>query len=558
MSSRPPEVRASFALEGELVIDNFAGGGGASTGIESALGRPVDIAINHSAAAIAVHRRNHPETKHYQEDIWTVDPKEACGGRPVGLAWFSPDCTHHSRARGGKPREHGIRALAWVVIRWAKAVHPRVILLENVEEFEEWGPLDDEGQPIKERVGETFREWLGALSDCGYSIDFRSLVAADYGAPTTRKRLFLVARRDGGAIVWPDASHGRGRPEPWHPAAEVIDWSLPCPSIFDRKKPLAEATLRRIAAGIKRYVIECSRPFVVPLTHQGGDRVHSIDEPLRTVTGAHRGELAIVNPFLAQVSHGDWGYRDGSRCRGLDDPLGAVTGSNDHALIAPTLITTGYGEKAGQGPRVPGLGKPLGTVVACGAKHALVAAFLARHNTGVVGRDAREPLATLTSKNNQAIATAWMEKLYTTARGASLEEPVPTITAGGGHLAQVVAFFVRYYGSGGQWQGADQPLRTVTTKARFGLVMVEGAPYVITDIGMRMLQPRELFLAQGFPGYYEIDPDLDGRPLTKTEQIALAGNAVCPPVAEALVAANILGDRPAHRGLPGFQQSLFA
>jgi DNA (cytosine-5)-methyltransferase 1 len=499
-------LRASFGLPGELVVDSFAGGGGASTGIEAALQRPVDIAINHSPEAIAMHRANHPETRHYCENVWAVDPREATGGRPVGLLWASPDCCHFSRAKGGAKRSDGRRGLAWVVVRWAHDVRPRVICLENVAEFEGWGPLTEDGQPDPKRAGSTFKMWLGRLKALGYRVEWRTLVAADHGAPTTRKRLFLVARCDGAPIVWPAPTHGEGRPSPWRTAAEIIDWSLPCPSIFERRRPLAEATQRRIAEGIRRYVMECPRPFIVPLTHQGGVRVHSVDEPMRTVTAAHRGELAMV---------------------------------------APTLIQTSYGERKGQRPRVLDLGKPLGTVVAGGVKHALVAAFLARHFTGVVGRELDRPTPTVTAKDHHSLTTAFLTKFYGTSTGASVEQPLPTVTSGGGrgggHLAEVRAFLLKFYRGGGQWQGADEPLHTVTTKARFGLVMVAGEAYQIADIGMRMLAPRELFAAQGFPDDYQIDTDADGRAVPKTTQIALAGNSVCPPIAEALVAAQVRG-----------------
>lgn len=509
MTERPPIIRASYGLPGELVADLFAGGGGASCGIEDALARPPDLAINHSAEAIAMHAANHPDTKHYQSDVWEVDPREACGSRPVGLLWASPDCTHHSRARGGKPRDHGIRSLAWVVVKWAKEVGPRLICVENVEEFAQWGPLDDAGQPIKERAGETFREWTGALSDAGYSVGFRSLVAADYGTPTTRKRLFLVARRGGGGVAWPEPTHGAGRPAAWRPAADVIDWSLPCPSIFVRERPLADATLRRIAAGVRKYVLECAEPFIVPMTHHdASNRCRGMDDPLPTITAAHRGELA---------------------------------------LCAPTLITTGYGERDGQAPRVPGLDKPLGTVVAGGQKHALVAAFLAKHFGGPNGHqtpgvDLRRPMGTVTGRDHHGLAVAWLEKFYGSARsGAPLTEPAPTITgqACGGHLAEVRAFLIGYYSSGGsQQQGLFDPLHTVTGKARFGLVTVHGSLYQLVDIGLRMLSPRELFLAQGFPEDYEIAPVCNGKPITKTSQVLLAGNAVPRQPVAAIVSVN--------------------
>lgn len=502
--SRPPIIRASF--EGELVVDNFAGGGGASTGMEAALGRGADIAINHSPQAIAMHRANHPNTKHFCENILEVDPKEACGGRPVGLAWFSPDCTHFSRAKGGRPVKKEIRGLAWVVVRWAREVRPRVIILENVEEFQTWGPLNADNRPDPKRAGETFQQWCGQLTDLGYTVDFKSLIAADFGTPTTRKRLFMIARRDGQAVAWPGASHGAGAPNDWVPASEIVDWSLPCPSIFERKKPLADKTLKRIAAGIQRYVIDAADPFIIPVTHQGGyNRGHDIQLPLPTVTGAHRGEFA---------------------------------------LVSPTLIQTGYGERPGQAPRVPGLHKPLGTVVAGGSKHALVGAFLSRYFGQSIGQSVNRPAPTVTpgGQGKTALTCACLTKFYGTSRvGASVENPLPTITAGagGGHMGAVQAFLVKYYSSGSHnHQSAQLPLHTVTTKARFGIVIVHGEPYVITDIGMRMLQPHELFAAQGFPRDYIIRPRFQGKPMTKTAQIMLAGNAVPPQPVEALVREN--------------------
>lgn len=480
---RPPLIRAAYdQLPGELVVDNFAGGGGASTGIEAAIGRPVDIAINHSPEAIAVHRANHPETRHFCENILEVDPVEACGVRPVGLAWFSPDCTHFSRAKGTQPVKKEIRGLAWVVVRWAKAVRPRVIILENVEEFQTWGPLLDTGRPDPARSGETFREWLAELAACGYSIEFRSLVAADYGTPTTRRRLFLIARRDGRGIAWPEPTHGRGRAESWRPAAEIIDWSLPCPSIFERTRPLKEATLRRIAAGIQRYVIEAAEPFIMPLTHgKNGDgrpdsRVHSLRDPVRTITAANRGELAFCTPFL--VRHGHYSTITGA---GLREGCGA-------------------GTFRGQQLRLP-----LATVCATNDKH-LVAPIITKHYRGVVGHRVDDrPLGTVTARDHHALTSA---------------------------------FLVKYYGAqAGQQQSLWSPLHTVTTKARFGLVTIRGEEYEIVDIGMRMLQPHELFAAQGFPDDYQIAPTFNGKPLTKTAQIELAGNSVCPQVSHALVAA---------------------
>lgn len=500
--TRPPELRLHID-PGELIVDNFAGGGGASLGIEWALGRSPDLAINHDRAAIAMHAANHPTTRHLCEDVWAVDPVAACAGQPVGLAWFSPDCKHFSKAKGGKPVEKKIRGLAWVAIRWARAVRPRVIVLENVEEFEDWGPLLADGRPCPARRGLTFRRWLAQLRNCGYQVELRQLRACDYGAPTIRKRLFVIARSDGQAISWPMPTHGPGTAQPYRVAAEVIDWSLPCPSIFERSKPLAENTLRRIARGIRRYVMEAAEPFLVPVTHAGDARAHSLQEPVRTVTGAQRGEIA---------------------------------------LVSPTLIQTGYGERPGQVPRVPGLDKPLGTIMAGGAKHALVAAFLAKHYGGheATGSAMPEPFSTVTSRDHHALVTSHMVKLYGTCQdGQQLGLPFPTIRAEGTHLAEVRAFLLKYYSGGdGQQQDMFAPVHTVTTKDRFAIVTVHGERYVIADIGMRMLAPRELFRAQGFPDSYQIELEFDGRPLSKTDQVRMCGNSVCPDVAAAIVLAN--------------------
>ena len=492
-------------IQNEIIVDCFAGGGGASLGIEMALGQGPSIAINHDREAVAMHAANHPAARHFCEDVWDVDPRNAAGGRPVGLAWFSPDCTYHSKARGGKPFRHRNRArrrrgLAWIVIKWAKLVRPRVIMLENVEEFQDWGPLLDDGTPCPVRKGLTFRRWKKQLENVGYVVKCRELRACDYGAPTIRKRLFVIARRDGLPIVWPAPTHGPGL-LPYRTAAECIDWSLPCPSIFERKRPLAEATMRRIAKGVKRYVLDTADPFIVPITHTGGDRVHSIREPMRTITTARRGEFA---------------------------------------LAVPTLIQSGYGERPGQAPRVPGLDKPLGTVVAGGTKHALVAAFLAQHNTGMVGHPADKPLSTITARGTQQqIVTSHLTKLYGTCQhGQDNREPMPTITSGGQHIGEVRAFLIKYYGTDQDPQ-LREPLHTVTTKDRFGIVTVKGEDYVIADIGMRMLQPRELYRAQGFPDSYVIDPQMDGKPLTKTAQVRMCGNSVSPPLAKAIVEANM-------------------
>ena len=453
-------------LADELVVDNFAGGGGASTGIERAIGRPVDIAINHDPEAVAMHQANHPQTLHLCESVWDVNPREVCAGRRVGLAWFSPDCRHFSKAKGGKPVEKKIRGLAWVAVRWAATVQPRVICLENVEEFVTWGPLTQDGRPCPRNRGREFRAFVNALQRLGYAVEWRELRACDYGAPTSRKRLFLIARRDGQPIAWPEPTHGPGRKD-YRTAAECIDWSIQCPSIFERERPLAEATLRRVAAGIQRYVIDAAEPYIVRLGHTG---------------------------------HGDAG-----KVRSVHEPLSTITSKAEHLLVAPTLVQTGYGERSGQAPRVPGLDKPLGTIVAGGQKHALVAAFLAKHYTGVIGSDLRMPIGTVTATD---------------------------------HHSLVAAFLIKFYGSGGQWAACSEPMHTLPTKDRMGLVMVAGKQYRIVDIGMRMLQPRELARAQGFGESYLLEAPHLGRPLPKHAQVRMIGNSVCPPLAEALVRAN--------------------
>lgn len=524
-----------LSIADELVVDMFAGGGGASTGIEQAIGRHVDIAINHDPQAVALHQANHPQTLHLVSDVFEVDPVTVAAGRPIGLLWASPDCKHFSKAKGGKPVSKKIRSLAWVVVKWARMARPRVIFLENVEEFQTWGPVLPNGRPCPERRGATFKRWVGQLRAAGYAVEWRELRACDFGAPTIRKRLFLVARRDGAPIVWPMPTHGKGR-KPYRTAAECIDWSLPCPSIFERERPLAEATMRRIAHGIKRYVLDNPKPFIVRIGHTG---------------------------------HGD-----GGKVRRIDEPVSTVTTKAEHLLCSPTLIQTGYGERAGQAPRVPGLEKPLGTCVD-GQKHALVAAFLAKHYGGnespgwplakpistvttqdhhhlvaaqLVGcggragqsrpRDASEPMQTATAKADTCVVTSHLAKLRGTSNSASTDGPLHTVSAGGQHHAEVRALLCKYYGNDRDGQGLGEPLHTVPTHDRFALVTVHGEVYAIADIGMRMLQPRELYRAQGFGDDYIIDRGADGRALPKSAQVRMCGNSVCPPIAAALVRAN--------------------
>ena len=523
-----------------IVADNFAGGGGTSKGIELALGRSPDFAINHDPEAIAMHRANHPTTHHVCGNVWDVRPRELCGGRHVSLVWFSPDCTYHSKARGGKPfrdpREaRGRRGLASVAVRWARDVRPDVIILENVEEWLDWGPLGPDGKPDPARRGQSFRNWLGKLHAQGYKVEWRKLRACDFGAPTIRQRLFVIARCDGQPIVWPTPTHGPRTRLPYRTAAECIDWSLPCPSIFDRSKPLAEKTLRRIARGIWRFVINAAEPFIVPMQHF--NRPVGVHEPIQTIT-TQGNTFNLVEPFLVPTTHGG-----DLRAHSSREPLRTITSANrgEHALVAPTMIQTGYGEREGQAPRSLDLHAPLGTVVADGQKHALVSAFLAKHYGGneATGSRLHAPVSTVTTQDHHALVAASMVKLFgSCADGQPLQAPAPTVRAGGTHLAEVRAFLQRY-NNGATGQPLQLPLGGLTTRDRFGVVMVAGAEYEIVDIGMRMLQPRELFRAQGFPDSYIIDLEVDGQPLTKTAQIRMCGNSVPPQMVAAIVGANV-------------------
>lgn len=570
---------------GGLVIDNFAGGGGASTGIEMALGRPVDIAINHDPEAIAMHEINHPHTKHYCESVWEVDPREITGGRPVDLAWFSPDCKHFSKAKGGKPVKKEIRGLAWVAIRYAATVRPRVIMLENVEEFVTWGPLA-EGRPCPKNKGRTFKSFVNALRRHGYQVEWRELRANQFGAATIRKRLFLIARCDGMPIVWPEPTHLAAsstevkakQAKPQRLAADIIDWSLPCPSIFTRKRPLAEATLRRIARGIQRYVIDSDKPFLVKVNH-GYDyfRGQSLGEPLQTITS--KLGTGVVMPTLAPLITECANASSKGKVWRPDEPLRTICAEvkgGHFAVVAPTLVQLGYGEREGQAPRSLDLQKPLGTVVASG-KHGLVAAFLAKHYGGnytgpgapldepaptvttvdhnalvlahiqrdfgsSIGHAADAPLATITAGGGgkSALVASSLIKLRGTSRdGQRADEPLHTVTASGNHLGEVRAFLLKYYDTA-VGQTLAEPLHTITTKDRIGLVMVKGEPYKIVDIGMRMLEPHELYAAQGFPANYIHDRTATGKRLSKASQVRMCGNSVCPPVAAALVRANIV------------------
>lgn len=672
--ARPPILRAFLA--DALIVDHFAGGGGASSGIFRALGRDPDIAINHCPEAIAMHQANHPGTRHYISDVFEVDPVEACQGKPVAFLWASPTCTHFSKAKGTALGPEAIkeRGLAWVTVRWAHHVCPGVIAMENVEEFRDWGPLHRQHThgcegvacakgcvfgtkpkgrggkltrkkvahhspgcpgvacideclihtPIKSRKGETFAKFVGKLERLGYVVAHVLLKACDYGAPTSRRRFFLQAHRretllpqlapelralaDGderketalrALIPWPTPTHGPGRANPYRTAAECIDWNDLGQSIFERDRPLADKTMARIARGVQRFVIDAAKPFVIPVNHAGYDaqgeprrdhRVHDIDAPMPTITGARRGGHAVIAPIVAKAKTYGGGGND---AKGADAPLSTITASKrgEHAAIAPVLVryngerrpgeTRGSradeplstvdtsnrlaiavpylvhrsnGERPtkvdpdgtvhpGQAPRIYDPQTPLGTIVAQGQKHALSVAFLVKNNggnndaCGASGQDVAKPVDTIACRDQKSLAVAHLAKFYGTSTGSSCEDPVPTITTGGGKgggkLAQVVSFLARYNGES-EAQAVDQPLGTVDTRDRYGLVTVEidGEEYVLVDIRMRMLNPRELFRATGFDEEYVIDPLFEGKPLTKTAQIRMVGNAVPPDLAE--------------------------
>lgn len=685
-------------MNAPLIIDSFAGGGGASEGIRAALGRDPDYALNHDGLALAMHRINHPDTHHIEEDVWNVDAVGLCAGRDVGLLWMSPDCKHFSKAKGGKPREKAIRGLAWVGVRWIKSLpkrqRPRVVFLENVEEFADWGPLLEDGRPCPLQRGATFKQFVLALEAMGYVVEWRELRACDYGAPTIRKRLFLVARRDGKPVVWPEPTHGgmhnpdviSGKLKPWRTAAEIIDWSLPCPSIFETSaeikakhgiranRPLAEATMARIAKGTMRYVVNAAKPFLVRVNHgdSRGRRDRGLDEPmptathysgdalvqpfvtygqqgggnrdasdpLHTICASPKDQNAIVTPFVTKFNRGATGHEidrplatvtshasethgGGAAPLGVvapvivnvangqttgrapnfwpaEDPLRTVTQAGTHALVGACLVPR-YGERPGQDPRARSVEEPapvivptgnegslaavhltrqfgmsvgssaeepVGTITAGGAgKAGVVAAFLAQHNTergGAVkaGADARDPISTITAAGgHQNVVAAHLLNLRgSDRRDAPIDRPAPTATSGGNHAAAVFAFLSKWYGTGAFAQPADDPLHTVRAKDCCGVVtvMVEGQPYAIVDIGMRMLTPRERFNAQGFLPDYTIDRGEleDGTiiPLTLEQQGRMCGNSVCPQMAKALVAANYREAdarvRPAAQAVP--------
>lgn len=585
-------LRTQETLDGEIIVDSFAGGGGASTGIELALGRIVNAAINHDPAAIRMHEANHPYTEHYQASVWDVDPEAVCRGRPVALAWFSPDCKHFSKAKGAALVDRKIRGLAWIVLRWAAKVRPRVIILENVEEFQTWGPVR-KGKPVKKLAGTTFQKFVGQLRALGYTVEWRELVAADYGAPTTRRRLVLIARCDGRAIVWPERTHAprdsaevrSGKLLPWRSAAEIIDWSLPCPSIFSTKdeiherygisavRPLADNTMRRIIRGVDKFTIKSGAPFIVECNHSGGGHVTDSQEPCKTITAKHTGGIcrpvltpltmtntsnsvgAPVSAPMNTVRTGGGGGQmlvttslmcigqtgGGNRIRSLHEPAPTTVSKQEACLVASSLIQ--YHTEKTESARAAGLDKPICTVDAAN-RYGLTCANLVEYYGGGRPLDVQSPMHTVTSHDREAVVAAHVVKYKRDEVGTRPSEPLPTQTAGGvfgcckavlckigtserlHHWPQIRDLLNRYCGYA---LGEDDLL----------LLSIGGAPYYIADIGLRMLSPRELYNAMGFPPDYIIDHDAAGKPYPKTQQVARCGNAVCPPMAAAVVAANL-------------------
>lgn len=575
---------AQLSCFDEIIVDNFAGGGGASTGIELAAGRPVAIAINHDPDAILLHKTNHPWTKHIQASVWDVDPVAECEGRPVGLAWFSPDCKHFSKAKGSALVDRHIRGLAWIVLRWAGTVRPRVIMLENVEEFQTWGPVR-RGKPVKAKAGQTFRKFIQQLSDLGYVIEHREVVAADLGAPTTRKRFVMIARCDGKPIVWPERTHAprdseevkSGKLKPWRSAAEIIDWSLPSYSIFaskqeikkkygvDAVRPLAENTMRRVIRGVDKFTIKSGKPFIMECNHSGNGHTRSADEALNTVTGKYTGGLCapVMAPFTFSNTGGSVGADAGSpvhtirtaggqvlaaanliqyhteksekvRGSGMDEPVMTVDASNRYGLACASLV-----EYYGNGNPLD-VSQPMHTVTAHD-REAIVSAHIQKYFGGVIGTDARTPLPAVTTVDHNALCAAHIVKFKGQDLGQHPVVPLQTVTTSAGEFAQCHAVFAND-GDLGYWPQIRKLLNKHCgyhlADDEIILLMIGGVAYYIADITLRMLSPRELYNAMGFPVDYVIDRDYTGKEYGKTKQVARCGNAVCPPLAEAMVRAN--------------------
>ena len=545
---------AQISILDEIIVDNFAGGGGASTGIELAAGRPVAIAINPDPDAILLHKTNHPYTEHLQASVWDVDPVAVCSGRPVGLAWFSPDCKHFSKAKGAALVDRNIRGLAWIVLRWAALVRPRVIMLENVEEFQTWGPVR-KGKPVKSKAGQTFRKWKQQLEDLGYVIEHRELVAADYGAPTTRKRFVLVARCDGKPIVWPEPTHGprdseevkAGKLLPWRSAAEIIDWTIPGYSIFDSKqeilerygvkvvRPLAENTMRRVIRGVDKFTIRSGEPFIIQ--QKFDNQAQDISRPLTTVTsvGAHELCKAIMEPFTFSNTGGSVGADAG-------DPVHTVrTGGGGQILSAANLIQ--YHTEQTENVRASGMDVPINTVDASN-RYGLTCANLVEYYGNGVPLDLSEPMHTVTAHDREALCAAHIAEFKGQDIGQSVASPLRTITASAGEFAQCRAWLAKANGGNlGHWPEIRELLNRHCgyrlKEDEVILLMIRGIAYYIADITLRMLTPRELYNAMGFPPDYIIDRDYMGNAYGKTKQVARCGNAVCPPLAEAMVRANL-------------------
>ena len=578
-------IYAQESLVDEIIVDNFAGGGGASTGIELATGRRVAIAINHDPDAIRMHRTNHPYTEHLQASVWDVDPVAECRGRPVGLAWFSPDCKHFSKAKGAALVDRKIRGLAWITLRWAAKMRPRVIILENVEEFQTWGPVR-RGKPVKKLAGTTFRKFISQLEALGYTVEFRELVAADFGAPTSRKRFYLIARCDGKPIVWPKPTHSKtgadGLPK-WRSAAEIIDWNLPCPSVFASKaeimeryglkavRPLAKNTMRRIIRGVDKFTIRSGKPFIVQQKFQNA--AQNIEKPLTTVTavGAHElckpllapvtvtntsnsvgatvgepmntvrtgggGGQMLVTPFLAECNHSGGGH-----IAPVGDAYKTITAKHTGGIVAPSLIQ--YHTEQTESVRASGLGAPINTVDASN-RYGLTCANLVEYYTGGRPLDIADAMHTVTSHDREAVVAAHVVKFKGDNLGHDMKEPMQTVTTSAGEFAECVAYMAKMHGGDnlGHWPEIRDLLNEFCgyTLAEDEVLLLEisGALYYIADIGLRMLSPRELYNAMGFPPDYIIDRDYLGNEYKKSAQVARCGNAVCPPMATALVRANL-------------------
>lgn len=548
-------IFAQETMTGEIIVDNFAGGGGASTGIEIATGMAVAIAINHDPAAILMHKTNHPYTEHLQASVWDVDPKTVCRGRPVGLAWFSPDCKHFSKAKGAALVDRKIRGLAWITLRWAAEVRPRVIILENVEEFQTWGPVR-KGKPVKKLAGTTFRKFISQLENLGYDVEFRELVAADFGAPTSRKRFYMIARCDGKPIVWPKPTHSKtgadGLPK-WRSAAEIIDWSLPCPSVFASKaeimdkyglkavRPLAKNTMRRIIRGVDKFTIRSGKPFIVPTGYgerKGqAPRVHDIDAPVPTVVGTGKENLCrpLLAPALIQY-HTE--QTEAVRASGLGVPINTVDASNRYGLTCASLV------EYYTGGRPLDVQEPMHTVTSHD-REAVVAAHIAKYYGGVVGEKVGEPLPTVTAIDHNAVCAAHVVKFKGDNLGHGMKEPMQTVTTSAGEFSVCKAYLTKMNGNDelGYWPEIRALLNEFCgyelAEDEVLLLEIGGALYYIADIGLRMLSPRELYNAMGFPPDYIIDRDYKGNEYKKSAQVARCGNAVCPPVASALVRANL-------------------